>query len=100
LQVPDLELTPITDPSLYPEVIHGTYSKCWDSIKSQVTIIGGWHMVITDVAIAKDAATLCIENPPSHHSIPNSNWTGVSYIQWLNCVTVSHPLLWVICMID
>ncbi|XP_064621919.1 tRNA 2'-phosphotransferase 1-like [Lineus longissimus] len=34
-QVPDLDLTPITDPSLFPEVIHGTYSKCWNLIKSQ-----------------------------------------------------------------
>lgn len=30
-----LELTPITDPSEAPEVIHGTYLKSWDIIKDQ-----------------------------------------------------------------
>ncbi|XP_033638022.1 tRNA 2'-phosphotransferase 1-like isoform X2 [Asterias rubens] len=33
--LPDLELTPITDVSQYPTVVHGTYLKFWDSIKTQ-----------------------------------------------------------------
>ncbi|XP_052701513.1 uncharacterized protein LOC128178411 isoform X2 [Crassostrea angulata] len=35
VEVDGLELTPITDPSEAPEVIHGTYLKSWDIIKNQ-----------------------------------------------------------------
>lgn len=35
VEVDGLELTPITDPSEAPEVIHGTYLKSWDIIKKQ-----------------------------------------------------------------
>ncbi|XP_067680687.1 tRNA 2'-phosphotransferase 1-like isoform X2 [Haliotis asinina] len=35
VQVDDLQLTPITDSSEYPLIIHGTYLHAWNSIKSQ-----------------------------------------------------------------
>lgn len=33
--VEDPELTPITDPSLFPVVVHGTYFKAWEHIKKE-----------------------------------------------------------------
>ena len=34
----DLELEEVTNPELYPTVIHGTYDQAWQSIKTQVNI--------------------------------------------------------------
>ena len=31
----DPDLKPITDPSAYPVVVHGTYSKAWEQIRKQ-----------------------------------------------------------------
>lgn len=35
IEVDDLELNPITDPSNAPVVVHGTYRECWELIKAQ-----------------------------------------------------------------
>ncbi|CAH3043328.1 unnamed protein product, partial [Pocillopora meandrina] len=35
IEVDDLELNPITDPSDAPVVLHGTYRECWELIKAQ-----------------------------------------------------------------
>lgn len=35
IEVDDLELNPITDPSDAPVVVHGTYRECWELIKAQ-----------------------------------------------------------------
>jgi 2'-phosphotransferase len=34
----ELSLEEVTDPNLLPNCIHGTYLKCWDSIKKQVKV--------------------------------------------------------------
>lgn len=38
LQVPDLELSEITDVKDYPKVVHGTSIKAWDTIKKEVIV--------------------------------------------------------------
>ncbi|XP_072031619.1 tRNA 2'-phosphotransferase 1-like [Amphiura filiformis] len=38
-ELPDLELTPITDAAGYPTIIHGTYFKPWDVIQKRYSVL-------------------------------------------------------------
>lgn len=36
LEEANVDMREITDPSEFPTVLHGTYMRCWDSIKDKV----------------------------------------------------------------